>query len=301
MDKPEISVVMATYNGDKYLIDQLESILAQTLKPSQIVVCDDNSTDNTQSILSDYESKGKLSYYVNAKRLGVINNFKRAVSLASDGNLIAFTDQDDVWLPDKLQKLNEIMVEKIDQSKPGMVYSDAMIIDKKGNMTKKSLWSEFGIHPDKQTFKTLLLRNIVPGSMMLINTKMKNEFMRIPISAYMHDAWITFIAYAYCNYAYVNAPLVKYRQHDNNVTYSVNNAYHSSGLFSKIVEYAKGTVLNTPLFEKELIMAEAFYKTYRNMLSNKDKSDFHDFLLLKNKNYLFKKLHIRHINKTEGS
>ena len=100
----KISVVMATYNGEKYLDQQIRSILNQTCKPDEFIVCDDNSSDGTITILEKYRQLSQLSYVVNTSRLGVINNFVKAVSLAAAGNYISLADQDDEWMPDKLEK-----------------------------------------------------------------------------------------------------------------------------------------------------------------------------------------------------
>jgi glycosyltransferase involved in cell wall biosynthesis len=299
MNSPAISVVMATYNGEKYLTEQLESILLQTLPPVEIIVCDDRSNDGTVAILESFKKKGLLSYYVNDDRLGVINNFKKAASFAKSTNLLAFADQDDIWLPYKLQTLAEKLLEHTDQNLPAMVFSDLTIINKAGAILNYSLWKEFTIDPDKQTFKTLLTRNIVPGCTMLINSNMRKELLTMPNTAYMHDAWLTFVAYAFKNYAYVKQPLICYRQHDNNVTYSESSAMGKPSFISKINEYIGGTLLNKPLLNKELILAEEFLSRFKPIMEEEDIKTFKNFLKLKNANFLRKKMHIRYINDLE--
>src|ERR1700761_3280805 len=118
----KISVVMATYNGAKYLDQQLQSILNQTRKPDEIVVCDDQSADGTADILEKYQQQGLLRYYINPERLGVNRNFKRGVSLATEGYYISLSDQDDEWMNDKLEKA-EALMEQIDSAnEPRLVY-----------------------------------------------------------------------------------------------------------------------------------------------------------------------------------
>jgi len=299
MSLPSISVVMATYNGEKYLTEQLESILTQTLPPAEIIVCDDRSTDKTVSILQNYTDRGLIKFHVNTSQLGVINNFKKAATFADSSNFVAFADQDDVWLPNKLEALTQVMVNDLNQSLPAMVFSDLSITDKAGTILNHSLWKAFTIDPDKQTFKTLLTRNIVPGCTMLINDKMKHELLKMPNAAYMHDAWITFVAYAFKNYAYLKQPLVLYRQHDNNVTYSVSASLNKPDLISRIAEYISGTLFNKPLLTKELIMAEAFSENFSHVLKEDDIKAFENFLKLKHANFLTKKMHIRYINDLE--
>ena len=126
---PSISVAMATYNGEKYLEEQLDSILSQSLLPSEIIVCDDQSTDGTRKILDKYQQKGLLTYFVNHKRLGFIGNFKRAVSLTSPDHYIALSDQDDIWLPGKIQAAAELLLKVEVGQRPAMVYSDLILVD----------------------------------------------------------------------------------------------------------------------------------------------------------------------------
>lgn len=300
MKTPQIAVVMTTFNGDKYLVEQLESIISQTLRPSEIIVCDDGSSDDTIQILKRYSERKILVHHQNEQRLGVVKNFTKATTLVSTAEYIAFADQDDVWLPNKLEELVNKMLCSTDQAKPAMVFSDASIIDRSGHVLKSSLWKEFGIHPRRQTFRTLLTRNIVPGCMMLINSKMKELFLSIPEAAYMHDAWVTFLAFAYKNYAFVDEPLVKYRQHESNVTYSISSS-SKSNLLSKIFEYLQGMMSDKSLLRKEATHAKVFFDMYSGIMSKEDAQFFEDFFRITNKNYLFKKLHLRHVNRIEGA
>src|SRR5450631_4123056 len=96
-----VSVVIATHNGERFLEQQINSILTQTVKAAEIIVCDDDSKDNTIPILEKFSCKGYLTYYRNTKRIGVVENFKKAVSLCLPGTYIALCDQDDIWLPEK--------------------------------------------------------------------------------------------------------------------------------------------------------------------------------------------------------
>ena len=111
-----ISVVMATYNGEKYLLEQLDSIKDQTVSPDEVIICDDRSTDNTQTIVEDYIAKHNLEgwhFIVNEKNLGYGNNFHQAVGRAT-GDLIFFSDQDDIWAPDKIEIMRKIMTDHED-------------------------------------------------------------------------------------------------------------------------------------------------------------------------------------------
>ncbi len=296
--KHHISVVIATYNGARFIAEQLNSIISQTVKPDRIIICDDGSTDDTVEIIAGFGHAETIWVHVNKEKLGVIGNFKKAVSLTPDHGIIAFCDQDDVWEHNKLEVLTSLLESSTDRNKPGMVFSDFSIIDSRGVQIRPSLWEEFAVFPEKQTFKTLLLRNIVPGCSMVINEQMRDEFLMIPEEAYMHDAWITFLAYLYNNIACTGEPLVRYRQHDHNVTYSLN-AISKKGKFQKLFEYLKGMMFDRDFLKKELRMAEAFCSRYKLLMSAQQLKDFEEFLALKNRNFLFKKIHIHQVNKLE--
>src|SRR5574344_2136916 len=98
-----ISLALPTYNGEKYLREQLDSIFNQTMVPEEIVVVDDRSTDSTIQILEEYKQKYGLKYYINEQNLGYNKNFEKAITLCQ-GDYIALCDQDDVWLPEKIEK-----------------------------------------------------------------------------------------------------------------------------------------------------------------------------------------------------
>ena len=123
--------------------------------------------------------------------------------------------------------------------------------------------------------------------------------LKMPQTAYMHDAWVTFIAFALGNYAFIRQPLIHYRQHDNNVTYSINSALNKPGILAKITAYVTGTLGNKPLLDKELLMAKSFLQTYKGIMNQNDIADFESFLKLDHQNFFFKKMHIRRVNQLE--
>jgi glycosyltransferase involved in cell wall biosynthesis len=152
----KVSVVMATCNGEKYLDLQIQSILKQTLKPDEIIVCDDVSTDGTVAILEKYRQQGQLIYVVNNYRLGFVDNFKKAVGLAATTNYVSLCDQDDEWLPDKLER-SVALLEKINDNKiPCLVYSDLMLIDQNGKILNHSFRNELGQDKYQHNLETLL-------------------------------------------------------------------------------------------------------------------------------------------------
>src|SRR5689334_5491599 len=142
-----ISVAMCTYNGAEFLPAQLESILAQSRKPDQIVICDDGSTDETRAILQSFEKKSPdvILLNFNKKNLGSIRNFEQAIKLCN-GDVIALSDQDDVWRQDKLQ-----LIEKaFNKQSTGLVFSDAEIVGENLQPLNRRMWNEVDFNPHKR-------------------------------------------------------------------------------------------------------------------------------------------------------
>ncbi|TQV61723.1 MAG: glycosyltransferase [Sulfurovum sp.] len=120
--KNKISICLATYNGEKYLKEQLDSLLNQTLTPYEVIIQDDCSTDNTVEIAKQYTDKLNLKIYVNEVNLGFTKNFESVLQKAT-GDLIAPCDQDDIWKPDKLEKLSGLI------GKHSLIYANSLLVN----------------------------------------------------------------------------------------------------------------------------------------------------------------------------
>ena len=149
----KISVAMCTFNGADFLPAQLESILAQSRKPDQIVVCDDGSTDETRAILARFEkeSPDTILLRFNKKNLGSVKNFEQAIRCCN-GDVIALSDQDDVWRQDKLQVIEKALSQS---SSTALVFSDAELVDENLKPLNRRMWTEIGFDAQKRK----LLRN----------------------------------------------------------------------------------------------------------------------------------------------
>jgi len=289
---PSISVAMATYNGEKYLEEQLDSILSQTLKPSEVIVCDDQSTDGTREILEKYQQKGLIKYFVNDKRLGFIGNFKRAVSLTSPENYIALSDQDDIWLPAKIQAAAELLLKIEGTERPAMVYSDLVLVDEEKNLLNKSFRNELGQGGYIQCLDTLLFGSFVNGCTMLMNPNMRKYFSSIPEDgALNHDTWMTLIAYTFGDVAVIPDSLILYRRHRNNATDLGN--FHKMGRFNRLWTEVLSSFKKNDLFEDQISFVGEFYNTFHQKLNSEQKVLIQKFLKLKGKSYLEKKIALR--------
>jgi len=300
VNSDRISLALATYNGARFIEQLLDSIVNQTLKPFEIVVCDDASQDETVTILNKYKAKLPLRIYVNDKSIGVVKNFTKIASLCT-GEYIAFCDQDDIWLPNKLSSsITEI--KKIDGLLPAMVFSDLTVVDEDLKIISKSYWQHRKLKPEKETFSSLLYGNIVTGCTIVINQAMKNEVLLMPSDILMHDFWIACIAYGIGRYSFIRQPLILYRQHLTNVTN--NDAVTWISRLKKNANFFLENSISTHYLLDQIKQAKKFSNLYSARLSNLNKEVLHDFTNLENKppfirkwkTFLIKYLYIHVIN-----
>ncbi len=291
-DFPPITVAIATYNGARYLEEQLDSILHQTYPHVRIVVSDDGSTDGTLGILEKYRSRGQLSFGHNGSRSGYITNFKNAVSLASAGQYVALSDQDDIWLPRKLEEAMRKMQQIEVEGKPAMVYSDLVLVDQDKNLINPSFSNELNQDTYRHCLETLLFGGFVNGCTMLMNPEMVKYFHTISENGTAeHDSWITLSAYTFGTAGRTPDAQIWYRRHVDNATGLINHSRKSrfQRLFGELSSLFKGN----DLFERELITATQFYEVFHDKLTPEQKALFTRFLALRNKSYLEKKIALR--------
>ena len=207
---------MCTYNGAEFLPAQLESIAAQSRRPDEIVVCDDGSTDDTVSVIK--RSPLPITLHTNEKNLGTGKNFEKAINLCT-GDVIALSDQDDVWREDKLQKIETAFEQNLSV---GLVFSDAEIVDEKLNPLNRRMWEEVGFDAHKRKLITqgraldvLITGWIVTGATLAFRSKYKKLTLPIPTNIQMiHDGWIALTTASVADVIAIDEPLIKYRQHE---------------------------------------------------------------------------------------
>lgn len=211
-----ISVAMCTLNGQRFLGEQLESIAAQTKLPNELVVCDDGSSDLTDSILLDFAQRAPFPVRSvrNEKRLGSTKNFEKAIGLC-EGEFIALCDQDDIWESNKLGRL----VKSLGDSGAGGVFSDAQLVDANGRPAQKRLWQlhKFDFRESIEfsrdaAIRLLLKHDVVTGATLMFRASVRNFVMPIP-APWVHDGWIAWMLVLYSQLTFVAEPLVRYRVH----------------------------------------------------------------------------------------
>lgn len=194
---------MTTYNGQSFLKKQLDSILNQTVKVDEIIVCDDGSTDDTHKILDSYVKNGIVKFEVNTINLGFVKNFEKALSLCT-GEYIFLADQDDVWYPNKV----EVLLQSIGGNL--LVHSDCDLIDSSDELVAKNFKGQITTH---QTADDFLFANVVTGCTVLIHRDLLKFALPFPDGLAYHDWYLALHAAYLERIAYVSQSLTGYRQH----------------------------------------------------------------------------------------
>jgi len=235
----KFSVALCTYNGAQFLPEQFSSYLSQKRQPDEIVICDDGSTDETLNLSRAFAERAPflVRVEVNISNRGVTNNFEKAISLCN-GDLIALSDQDDIWQPEKLQVLEEVFL-----NKPGVgaVFTDGDVIDELSRPLGYRLWQGFDFGKKAQervlqgrAFEVLLHSNVVTGATLAFRSIFKPLLLPIP-SPWIHDGWIALMISARADLTLVPRPLIQYRRHLNqrvgisndNLLRQIRNTYNS--------------------------------------------------------------------------
>lgn len=260
----KISIAIATYNGERFLRQQLNSLYAQTRLPDEIIVCDDCSKDSTPDILEEYHKKYGLKYYVNDTALGVNGNFFKALSLCF-GDYICICDQDDIWFSNKIETLYNAII-KYDNTFPNCVSSQRIDIDAQGNQIGKQK-----ILSDTEGWQaTLMTTGRSQGCTMIINRSLRDRAIQIYHSFnsadnMMYDVLIAFIAAIEGNKLNLGEQLMLYRHHENNVV----DKFHEKKLTFAQKTTARPTYY--PFLSDERIANLAIMNTlYRNWENKKD-------------------------------
>lgn len=224
-----ISVAMTTYNGEKYLREQLDSILNQTYKNFELIACDDCSSDSTVQILNEYAAKdSRIKVFVNEKNLGFKKNFEKAISLCS-GDYIALSDQDDVWANDHIEKLYSIIENK------SLACGNSIMIDENGNSLGKRLNEVeglFNFNADTILYKIFFDRNCLQGASMLCKSIFLKSCLPIPENIPFHDTWFAMNACMQNGIVYTFDAVNNYRQHGDNITFKSHNSRKLDELIS---------------------------------------------------------------------
>jgi hypothetical protein len=223
-EKRKTLILLAAYNGEKYLAEQIQSIQGQTNLDWTLLVRDDGSEDGSKDIIEEFAARDSRIRLVDDEdeRRGTTKNFAALmeVALAEGGDAILFADQDDVWLPHKLCSLLKSLREMEEQCSPGtpvLCYSDLEVVDEYLHQIHPSFMRYEKLrHEPHNPIHVLLTQNLVTGCSVVINRSLLQLATPIPHGITLHDWWLGICAAACGRIAYIDEPLVQYRQHSSN-------------------------------------------------------------------------------------
>lgn len=286
-----VSIVMTTYNGEKYIAEQIDSILASSFQDIGIFIYDDGSKDGTVSILKQYESlhPDKVHVYQNKENLGVTKNFLQAVGRTTS-DYIMFCDQDDYWKSDKVVvtlKRMRHMEAQVGKDVPIVVFTDAEVVDAELNRIDQSFFRSGHLNPRKTDLPHLLMENKLIGCTVMLNATLRKIIAGhdLPKNAKFHDWWIALVAASIGKIGYVNQSTLLYRQHGNNV---VGN--------SSFLAYIKNRMMSLQKQRASLkvlqLQAEEFLSVYGNRLTDESRSDIQRFANLGKVNFIKRRIYM---------
>lgn len=204
---------MATYNGSKYIKEQIDSIVCQLSQDDELVISDDHSTDDTCSIIRSYENDGRVRLVMNGMKKGVTHNFENAL-LHAKGDIIFLADQDDVWLPNKIKELSSFLI----QGNYDVVTGNCALTDSDLNITQQQYYVDKS-PLDKSVFGNFV-KDLWLGSCMAFTRKVLLATLPFPEKMAAHDLWIALYSQLHFKCGYYPKVLQYYRRHENTVSFA---------------------------------------------------------------------------------
>jgi glycosyltransferase involved in cell wall biosynthesis len=288
-----IAIVMATYNGERYVGEQIDSILASNYQDLEIYIYDDGSKDSTMSILRDYEARfpQKLHVYQNETNLGHLMNFMHALSTTTT-DYVMFSDQDDVWNSNKAAitlKRMKHMEAQLGKETPLAVFTDAVVVDQELKVLKHSFFCSGHLNPYRTDLGHLLMENKLIGCTVMINAALRRILLSRPLpkKARYHDWWLALIAASFGKIGFIREGTLLYRQHGGNVV-------GDSGFWPYVKNRLSALREQREAIEALYQQAEEFLELYGDTLSDKNREIIRNFAALPEKNFLDRRLTVLH-------
>jgi glycosyltransferase involved in cell wall biosynthesis len=218
----EVAILLSTYNGEKYIRGQIESIINQSYTNWKLYIRDDGSHDNTLNIIDEFKLLHPKKIFLIQDNFGNLRTARSFMTLLMQvqSDFYLFCDQDDIWIFNKIELSLDYILNIIETygSLPVLVFSDLMVVDKDLNLISPSLWKYSNINPENvNDFYKLATNSTVTGCTMIINDLLKKSAFPFPSQILMHDWWLSLIACRIGVIEYISTPTLLYRQHDLNV------------------------------------------------------------------------------------
>lgn len=274
-----IGIAMTTYNGERFLREQIDSILNQTYTDFELIVCDDCSTDSTVDILNEYAQKdSRVHIFQNEENLGFIKNFEKAIGicLERDTEYIALSDQDDIWRPNHLDILLNVL-----KNNKGVACGDALLFNGKKNTLNTFTQTfykdiDIGSLSNTERLKYFLYgRSVYQGASMLLHRSICNIVFPIPPSLPIHDTWIVFLSVCLNRFYFTNEIVTQYRIHQNNTSNILLPQKNTNFIVSKIYYYFhRGRKYHIRFYYLNEIMHTSLFSEISSIYQNEIKKAF---------------------------
>jgi glycosyltransferase involved in cell wall biosynthesis len=267
----KIEILMATWNGERFIEEQLSSLFSQTFGDFRLIVRDDGSSDSTLAIVEQYRTlySDRVVIRKNSSRQGPFRTFSLLLE-ESSSPYVAFCDQDDFWRPNKLElSISAMKAIEGEQGSgtPVLVFSDMTLVDEELRVIAPSLWKLGHINPDRASLGAMLVQNLVTGCTVLANRSLILKGSPIPQGATMHDTWLALIAVVFGVVQPLHETTVQYRQHRANAV-GAGRGWRSGNLLKRLLH-------DQPFknrIEASRRQAEIFAERYGNQLNEQQKA-----------------------------
>ncbi len=255
--KYKTSIVLCSYNGEKYIVEQVESIIHQSIKPDEIIVVDDQSSDFTVKIIEKtlMDSQIPFQIVVNNENLGVVRNFQKGIEM-SIGEIVFLCDQDDFWENQKIERF----VSKFEENPTAMmVFSNAYLVNENREKFSYLLWDLYNFSSttfdERRYYDILLKKCVVTGATMAFRRELFDHAKPFPVNGWIHDGWLAIIAPLYGDIIAIDQPLIEYRQHSSNVL-----GAKKLSLYNQYLRFVKNVKNSTSFRKNEYDMYMNFYQ-----------------------------------------
>lgn len=293
----DIDILMAVYNNEDYLLEQLRSLMNQTYSHFRVIIRDDCSSDHSIEIIKNFSRQypNKIFLIKGKENLGARGNFATLMKEAT-ADYILFCDADDIWLPTKIEESLSLMLknEKIyGKNTPLLIHTDLSVVDKHLHLLNSSFWNYSKLRPHAaHSLNRLLAHNVVTGCTMLINRSLLEQATPIPQEAIMHDWWIALVASAFGHIDALAKPTMLYRQHGKNDIGAKN--WKSLATYWKYVRkvyQSNGRQELRQKLSKTMDQASQFLHCYETHLTQEKRQVVQNYANLKSMNAL-KRRHV---------
>jgi len=270
----QIDILMAVYNGEKYLKEQLDSILNQTYEKFNLIISNDCSSDNSLEILNEYQKRDdRIVVFDQEKNLGLIKNFEFLLTKVIN-KYFMLSDQDDVWYNNKI----EVSLNKIVEDNVMLVHTDLEVVDDNLRTINNSFLKQLNIYKKAIRFNDynlIFLDNCVTGCTILANSEIIEKALCLPEKPILHDWWLALIAGTIGKIGFINEPTIKYRQHESNLI-----GANSKKQFENFKEYKSYRI---KLYYEQFYLYNKYIDKFDEKIKCRIKEGYEYFTYIKNR------------------